>query len=105
MRFLCVWLSLAALSFGLPVYAQGDFYSLVNKITQLIINPVIWFLLVLATLIFLWGAVRFALSSGSGDEEGVESGKKHLVWGLVGIFIMLSVKSIIWVIQTLFAGP
>lgn len=105
MRFL--YFLPAVLLFGLtrPVFAQDDFYKLLNNIIALIINPVIWFLLVLATLVFLWGAVSFVRSNGAGDEEGIESGKKNLVWGLIGIFIMLSAKSIIFIIQDFFSRP
>lgn len=105
MRFL--YFLPAVLLFGLtrPVFAQSDFYKLLNNIIALIINPVIWFLLVLATLVFLWGAVNFIRARGSGDEEGIESGKKNLVWGLIGIFIMLSIRSIIGIIENFFGKP
>ncbi|OGZ32652.1 MAG: hypothetical protein A3H02_01135 [Candidatus Niyogibacteria bacterium RIFCSPLOWO2_12_FULL_41_13] len=105
MRFL--YFLPAVLLFGLtrPVFAQNDFYGLINNIIALIINPIILFLLVLATLVFLWGAVNFIKASGSGDEEGIGAGKKNLVWGLIGMFIMLSVKSIIFIIQDFFTRP
>lgn len=85
-----------------PAYAQNAFYTLINKIITLVVNPVIWFLLVAAGLIFLWGVVQFIVSSGSGNEDGIEKGKKHIVWGLAGIFIMLSSKGIIFIIQDFF---
>lgn len=104
MRFL--YFLPAVLLFGLtrPVFAQDDFYKLLNNIITLIINPVIWFLLVLATLVFLWGAVQFIKSNSEGDEDGIAKGKGYLVWGLVGMFIMFSARSFIFIIENFFAS-
>jgi hypothetical protein len=87
------------------VFAQSNIYDIVNKTADQIINPLIWFALVIATLVFLWGLVQFIMANSSGDEDGIKTGKKHLIWGVIGLFIMLSVRGIIAVIQNFFAGP
>lgn len=102
MRFFYGWLVILSLSLALPVYAQNQFYRLVNTLIDFIINPLIWLLLILATLIFLWGTVQFIISTGSGNEDGINAGKKHIVWGLVGLFIMLSSWGFIRIIGDFF---
>lgn len=53
---------------------------------------VIMLLYTLAFILFLWGAFRFFFSEG---EEAREKGKKFVVWGLVGFFVIFSVWGIV----------
>ena len=50
-------------------------------------------MIALAVLVFLWGVFEFIM--GSGDEKARETGKQHIVWGLVGLFIMVSAMGIV----------
>ena len=56
----------------------------------------------LALLVFLWGLARFVLNSG--DEKGREEGKKIMFWGIIALFVMVSVFGIVSVLQTTFFG-
>ncbi len=67
--------------------------NIVNKVTTEIINPVIEVLFGLAIAIFFWGVIEFIWNSGS--EEKRTTGKQHMIWGLVGLFIMTAVAGII----------
>ena len=61
-----------------------------------IVNPVIVFLFALALLYFAYGVLVFLINA---DEESKrETGKKHMLWGVVGLFIMVAVYGIIGVI-------
>jgi len=71
--------------------------ELLEKIKAEIVNPVIYFLLALAAVYFVYGVFMFV--SNSDDETARAEGKKHMIWGVVGIAIMLSVKGIIATIQ------
>lgn len=71
--------------------------SLLGKISQTIINPVINFLLVLATLVFLWGVIQYVIAGESSTKT--EQAKRQIVWGLVGLTIMASAWSIVKIIQ------
>lgn len=66
---------------------------LIAKINTVIVNPIIEFLFALALLLFFWGAAMFILKSS--DQEGREKGKRHMLWGLVGMFIMVAVFGIL----------
>lgn len=72
--------------------------QLLAKISTYIINPIIVTLFVLATIYFLIGLIRFFLP----NESDRETGKRHMVWGLVGMFIMISVFGIMRVIVNTF---
>ena len=84
----------------LPVFVLAqptDFKGVVNVIEDILdlAYPVI---LALTLLVFFWGLTRL-LASG-GDEKAVEEGKKLMLWGIVGLFVMLSM----WAIVALLTG-
>ena len=73
---------------------------LLDAINAAIINPLIILMFAVATVVFVWGIVQFLARSGS--DEARDIGKKHMVWGLVGMIIMVSVYGIIaFVLSTL----
>jgi hypothetical protein len=57
-----------------------------------IVNPLITFLFAAAILVFLWGVADF-IRHGDSD-EGREKGKQHMVWGIIGIFLMMAVFAV-----------
>ena len=69
--------------------AQG----FVAKINDVILFPLITLLLALALLLFLWGAFRFI--AGAGDEEARTTGKRHMLFGVIGMLIMVSAFAIL----------
>ncbi|KKS33385.1 MAG: hypothetical protein UU96_C0026G0012 [Parcubacteria group bacterium GW2011_GWC2_42_13] len=71
--------------------------NLLQKIIVQIINPVIVILVTLALVVFIWGIVQMIYSAN--NEEKRTQGKKHLLWGLVGLFIMLTVRGLLAIIQ------
>ena len=72
----------------------------INKIIELIVNPAIYVVFSLGLLIFVYGIVEFlvALSKGADTKEG----KWHMLWGVVGMFIMVSVFGIIHLLNSTF---
>lgn len=76
----------------------------INKFVGAIVNPLIVFLFALALVYFLYGV--FVFIRGADSEEVRDTGKKHMLWGLVGLFIMVSVYGILSiVIGTVGATP
>ncbi len=47
----------------------------------------------LATLMFVWGIVKFLAKSA--DTKSHEEGKSLMIWGLISLFVMLSFMGII----------
>jgi|SRR3989344_521396 len=72
--------------------ATSDSSELIRKINQAIIEPIIALLFALAVVYFLWGVFVFVRSAD--DEEGRKTGGRHILWGLIGMFIMISVFGI-----------
>ena len=77
------------------MYLQSFIYN--------IVNPIIYFLFALAFLYFLYGVLIFIINAD--DESKRAIGKQHMFWGLIGLFIMVSVYGILdVVISTMGAG-
>ncbi len=74
-----------------------------GKVAEVILNPLIVFGFFVAMLYFFWGIFKFVLSSGNPSDH--EEGKKAILWGLIGMFIMFSVFGIIHIILNTFGIP
>lgn len=70
---------------------------LVGKINRLLINPLITLLFVIALVLFITGAYKFFSTQEKGGSS-YEEGKRHMIWGLVGMFIMVAVFAIMQII-------
>lgn len=57
-----------------------------------------------ALLVFFWGLVKFVFQLG-GDEKAVEDGKRIMKWGLIALFVMVSVWGIVKFAQKAFNIP
>ena len=79
-------------------YASVD--SFVANLNRLIINPLIILLFALALAYFLWGMFEFL--SNQENEEKKTAGKSHMIWGIVGITIMMGVWFIMYLILDTF---
>ncbi len=67
--------------------------ALIGRIETAIINPVIALLFGVALLVFLWGGFEFV--RGADSPDGRATGGRHILWGSIGMGIMLSVYGII----------
>jgi succinate dehydrogenase/fumarate reductase cytochrome b subunit len=66
--------------------------NFIGKVNNLIINPIIELLFALAVIFFLYGVFQFFLNPES--EEVKTTAKSHMLWGVIGITIMLGVFAI-----------
>ena len=78
--------------------AIGD--TLLLKINNLILTPVVRLLFALAFLYFFYGVVKFIRSAD--DPEERKTGAKHIMWGVVGIAIMFTAVALIRIILQTF---
>jgi len=69
---------------------------LLDRINQYIVNPAIGGLIAMALVVFLWGMVELFLAKD--NAERVQRGKAHMLWGIIGLAIMVSVFGIMRVI-------
>ncbi|MDO8594171.1 MAG: hypothetical protein Q7R93_01510 [bacterium] len=91
-----------AVSFGTVVPAPpANATDLLNKISLYVINPVIFILFSAAFVIFIWGLVQFVIHLD--NEESRSVGSQHMIWGVIGMVVMVGVNSIIGIIQNTIA--
>lgn len=76
--------------------ALGGTYGLITSIRGFI-DLLIVIMAGLALLVFFWGLVKFI--SKAGDAKAVDEGKTLMIWGVIALFVMISVWGIIRFIQ------
>ncbi|OHA83353.1 MAG: hypothetical protein A2937_00735 [Candidatus Yonathbacteria bacterium RIFCSPLOWO2_01_FULL_47_33b] len=72
--------------------------NIIEKLNDLILNPLIVLLFAVAAGYFLFGLLRFIQNQD--NETAQEEGKRHMVWGVIGIFLMVAVYGILNLIGT-----
>lgn len=72
----------------------------ISKVNSEIINPIILFLFALAIAYFLYGMLEFLLNQQ--NDEAKTTGKSHMIWGIVGIAIMLGVWTVMNIVINTF---
>ena len=65
-------------------------YSILSKINDIIINPIILLLFAVALVYFIYGVFEYVWKSKS-DPAKIKEGRAHMGWGLFGMFVMFSV--------------
>lgn len=68
-----------------------------------IVQPLITLMFIVAVLVFVWGIVEMIMNAS--NEEARQTGTRHMMWGLIGLFIMFAVYGILnFLIATLKTG-
>jgi hypothetical protein len=70
-----------------------------GKFSSYIINPLLALLFGVGVVVFVWGLVQYLYALNVKGEQENEEGKKHMLWGLVGMFIMAAALTIIKIIS------
>jgi hypothetical protein len=75
--------------------------TLIGRFVDIIVNPLILLVFAAGFFLFVWGLVQFLfhLDEGGKHDEGV----KHMMWGIVGMFVMVSVYGIIMLMNNTFS--
>ena len=76
-----------------PQEIPGEVVNFVQGIVDQIINPIIGILFAAALVLFLYGLLVFILNAG--EQAKREAGKSHLLWGIIGMTVMVSVYAIL----------
>jgi len=75
----------------IPV-AEASVMTLMKSINRVIINPIIILLFALAVVFFIYGIIKYLLNPD--NEEIRKASKSHMLWGVIGMFIMVAVFGI-----------
>jgi len=76
----------------IPVAEASGLITLMKNINKVIVDPLIMLIFALAVVYFLYGLVKYLLSPE--NEEVRTASKSHMLWGIIGMFIMISVFGI-----------
>ena len=67
--------------------------GLLAKIESIILFPLMTLMMSVAFLFFLWGAYEYVLHA---DDEGARAtGKTHMLYGIIGLLVMVSAYGIL----------
>ncbi len=86
--------------FSTKVAYAGRLDEFLQNVNTQIVNPLIAFLFALAVVYFLYGVFQFF--SNQKNEESKTTGKNHMLWGVVGITIMVGIWAILNIILSTF---
>ena len=102
MKKIAVVFSVLSLSMlATPVFAASptNFKDLVDFLITGLIRPLVPLLIGLAVVVFIYGVLKTMLSEGG---EKKEEGKQFMFWGIIGIFVMVSVWGLVSILQGTF---
>jgi Type IV secretion system pilin len=68
--------------------AAAEAASFVTKVNDIILFPLIALLSAVAFLYFVWGGAEYFFNAAS--DQAREQGKKHMMYGIIGLVIMVS---------------
>jgi len=71
--------------------------GLLDKIVINVLDPIVYLMFTIATVVFIWGVFQFIRNAESVD--GKEEGSQHILYGIIGLAIMLSVYGIIHILM------
>ncbi|MBI2628058.1 MAG: hypothetical protein HYW71_01315 [Candidatus Niyogibacteria bacterium] len=86
--------------FATKIAYAAEATQLISNIKKDIINPIIAFFMVLSTVVFIWGVIE--MIAGAENEEKRTAGKLHIIYGLIGLFIMIASGGLISIICVFF---
>ena len=87
---------------GAPFFAFAQTGATGTIVTQVrnLLNNIIPILLIIGTVVFLWGVIMF-LTAGA-DEEKRGEARNLMIYGLIGLFVMVAVWGIVNVLVGFF---
>ena len=65
----------------------------IDKIQTAILFPLISIMMGVALLVFLWGVFQYI--AGAEGEEARKTGRKHMLFGIIGLVIMVSALALL----------
>lgn len=75
--------------------------EILKSITASVFQPLITLAMVVATVVFLWGILKYMQAAG---DEDIGEAKRFIIYGLVGLFIMSSVWGLVTMIKDTILG-
>ena len=70
--------------------------EIIGVVVTDVFRPFVAALFAVVLVIFLWGVVEFLAASD--NETARMDGKRHMMWGVIGLVIMVGVNGILWIL-------
>lgn len=86
-------------AFAPAIVMAADVQSIMQDISD-IVKTIIPILMLVAFVVFLWGVVKFIFAGG--DENKRKDAKNYIIYGLIGLFVMVAVWGIVEVVLNTF---
>lgn len=90
---------LAVASVALPALASAQTLADTLKFISTLLNGLIGLFITLAIVVFFWGLVKYLWSMSN---EDAHEGLKIMFWGIIAIFVMVSIWGLIALLQKSF---
>ncbi len=84
---------------ALPFFANAQ--ATVQTLLQLVgtvLNSLVPLAIGLAVVIFLFGVIKYVTAGDS--EDGRKNGRQLMLWGIIGLFVMVSVWGLVLVLNS-----
>ena len=89
-----------ALSFLMPAVAHADTIEDALQTVKNIFDLLIPIFVVLAVIYFIYGLAQYILKAG--DEEGRQGARDTMIWGVIALFVIVSIWGLIGILQETF---
>jgi TRAP-type C4-dicarboxylate transport system permease small subunit len=87
-----------------PVVASaGSLIALAQTIQRTVYRPMVTAILAYALLLFIWGVYRYIASAG--DEKASAEGSKLMSYGILVLFVMVSVWGLVSIMMNAIGVP
>ena len=80
------------------IAGNRNFKELVTSIISCFLTPLVTLLVSVAVVTFIYGVFKFVKSEG----EDKQAGREFMFWGIVGLFVMVSVWGLVGILQSTF---
>lgn len=74
--------------------------SIINTAKNTVLTPLITLLIISTTVIFIWGIIKYI--SAASDSKKIGEAKQFMLWGIVGLFVIVAMWGLVKIIQTTF---
>jgi len=82
---------------GISLKSIGGIF---NFFSCTLIKSIVPFLFSLATVAFIWGIIQYFLNPE--NEENRKKGKSFMLWGIIALFVMISMWGLVGVLSNTF---
>ncbi len=100
MKKIITTISFIFLPFWVYAQAAADAKSLVGFITNLFNKRLIPIMILLALIYIIYGVIEYIRAVE--DSQGREEKKQKIFWGIIGLFVILTVWSLVFIIAHTF---